>query len=155
VESYIDTPSHSGRIVVFHDTLEMRNSKLAIIFSDAPVCGGADVGVCAVDAGMASIFTPQTHAALATFIKNMPAGKSIYNDFFYKYDDPQGGERKIVALPDGTPVPYVHSGWGDGAYPVFTLTDAQGKVCAVYTDFMGRNAEGAWLVPPGVTYDAS
>ena len=57
--TWIDVPRSEGAVVVFHDVDEGRNSKLAIVFSDSPVTGGADVATCGVDAGMASIF----HAA--------------------------------------------------------------------------------------------
>jgi hypothetical protein len=150
---WADVPSTGGEMVVFHDLDEGRNSKLALIFSDAAVSDGADVGTCMVNAGMASVFTPATHAATTAYYKTLK--DNPYHSHFQQFDDPKGGERKIVALPDGTPVPYVHSGWGDGAYPVFTLTDAAGKVCAIYADFMGKNddKDDSWLTPPGVTLD--
>ncbi|MEO9827296.1 MAG: DUF4241 domain-containing protein [Paracoccaceae bacterium] len=148
---YVATPKTDPAFVVFHDTSEGRNSKMALIYSEAHVSGGRDKGTCAVDAGMASFFTPKTHAAQTALSKKIASDGNLYHDHFEQFDNtPAGGERKIVALPDGTPVPYVHSGWGDGGYPVFTLTDTQGALCAVYVDFMGRNEEGEWLTPPGV-----
>lgn len=148
---YVKIPTANGRLVVFHDKDEERNSKMALIFSEAHVAGGKDVGTCAVDAGMASFFTPETHAAQTAFANTLASDGNLYHDHFEQFDNvPAGGERKIVTLPDGTPVPYVHSGWGDGGYPVFTLTDTQGALCAVYVDFMGCNEEGEWLAPPGV-----
>ncbi len=149
----VPVPPEGGRVVVFHDSAEGRNSKLALVFSDADVAGGNDVATCGVDAGMASVFTPETHAAILEFATSLGEDGNIYDDYFCRFDDPAGGERKIVNLPDGTPVPYVHSGWGDGGYPVFTLTDSNGNLCAVYVDFMGRNEDGEWLTPPGVTLD--
>lgn len=148
----IDVPTTGGRVVVFHEPDQGRNSKLALVFSDSPVTGGADVATCAVDAGMGSVFTPTTHTNLLRFIDE-DLKTDPYNGFFHAHDDPNGGERKIVTLPDGTPIPYVHSGWGDGGYPVFTLTDADGTLCALYTDFMGKNDQGEYLTPPGVTLD--
>ena len=151
--NWIAVPQSGGALVVFHDPLLGRNSKLALIFSDRTVAGGSDVAICAVDAGLASVFTPATHAAMTRFLAALPKDVDPYNDHFSKYDDAAGGERKFVPLPDGTPVPYVHAGWGDGAYPVFALTDMAGTVIAVYTDFMGVNDDGDWLLPPGVTLD--
>jgi len=148
---YIRVPATGGSLVVFHDVAHQRNSKMALIFSDNPVAGGADVATCHVEAGMISLFTPATHANTTAFYDTLTGGGGPYNEFFAAFDEPQGAERKIVPLPDGTPVPYVHSGWGDGGYPVFTLTDKNGTVCAVYVDLMGRDDDGAWLTPPGVT----
>ncbi|MEL7262060.1 MAG: DUF4241 domain-containing protein [Pseudomonadota bacterium] len=150
---WISIPTEGAQLVAFRDVVDGRNSKLALIFPGGTVAGGAEAGVCLVDAGMASVFTPATHAAMDRFIDALPEGANPYDDYFSTYDDPAGGEHKIVALPDGTPVPYIHSGWGDGAYPVFTLTDVAGVVIAVYTDFMGTNDDGDWLLPPGVTLD--
>lgn len=141
-------PTTGGKVIAFHDAQNARNSKLAIVFSDATVAGGDDVATCIVDAGMASIFTTLTYAAQLDFANSLGPDQNMYDDYFDRFDDPEGGERKMAKLPDGTPVPYVHSGWGDGGYPVFTLTDAQGNLCAVYTDFMGKNEAGEFLLPP-------
>ena len=149
--NFVQVPNDNGRIAVFFDRKERRNSKLALIFSDETVAGGDDVGVCAVDAGMASIFTPATHRAMTKFVNEGGDHFNIYDEYFMEFDEPDGGERKIVSLPDGTPVPYIHSGWGDGGYPVFTLNDVNGRVVAIYTDFLGKDERGAWLTPPGVT----
>ncbi len=150
--SWIDVPDSGGRVIVFFDPKVDRNSKLALVFGDGEVAGGNSVAMFMVDAGMASVFTPTTHAAQFAFAKSLGHG-NLYDDYFEKFDDPSGGERKIASLPDGTPVPYVHSGWGDGVYSVFTLTDTNGYVLAVYTDFIGRNAGGDWLVPPGLALE--
>ena len=85
--------------------------------------------------------------ATSRFYDGLP--EDPYNHYFHKFDDPAGGERKIVLLPDGTPVPYVHSGWGDGGYPVFILTEASGAVCAAYTDFMGEKRRRCLADPTG------
>ena len=144
---WVNIPKEGGEVTVFHDTQHGRNSKLALIFPGGPVAGGADVATCGVDAGMASIFTPATHDAMATILNSKP-DMTASDAYFLDFDDPLGGERMIVPLPDGTPIPYIHSGWGDGGYPVFTLTDASGQVVALYTDFMGKDKNGTWLTPP-------
>lgn len=146
---FIAVPGDEGRVVVFHDPSEGRNSKMAIVFSDAEVTGGDDVATCFVEAGMASFFTPASVDAMNQFGRSLGENANFYDDYFCKFDDEAGGERKLAALPDGTLVPYIHSGWGDGAYPVFTLTDAEGNLCAIYTDFMGHNDDGVYLTPPG------
>ena len=149
---YIATPNTTPAFVVFGDTSEGLNSKMALIYSDANVAGGRDKATCAVDAGMASFFTPATHAAQTAYANTIASDGNLYHNHFEAFDNiPPGGERKFVTLPDGTQIPYVHSGWGDGGYPVFTLTDPNGALCAVYVAFMGRNDKGAWLAPPGVT----
>jgi len=143
-------PKSGGRLVVFEDTRERRNSKLAIVFSDAVVSGGKDVSTLLVDAGMGSLFNRETYEAMKAWLKTLRFDP--YTAYFEEHDNlPPGMERKIVPLPDGTPVPYVHSGWGDGAYPVFTLTDATGAVIAAYADFLGCDKDGTWLTPPEPT----
>ena len=149
--NFVQVPNENGRIVVFFDSKEWRNSKLALIFSEETVAGGDDVGVCMVDAGMASIFTPATHQAMTKFVDSGGDYFNVYDEYFMEFDESNGAERKIVPLPDGTPVPYIQSGWGDGRYPVFTLKDVNGQVIAIYTDFLGKDESGAWLTPPGVT----
>lgn len=149
---YVATPKATPAFVVFHDRSEGLNSKMALIYSDAHVAGGQDKATCWVDAGMASFFTPVTHAAQTAYANTIASDGNLYHNHFEAFDNIlPGGERKIVTLPDGTPIPYVHPGWGDGGYPVFTLTDPNGALCAVYVDFIGRNEEGAWLTPPGVS----
>ena len=148
--TYTDTPTSGGKLVVFYDPDAERNSKMALVFSDALVAGGSDAGTCMVEAGMASLFTPATLTAQTAFAAKIASDSNLYDGYFDQFDDPTGAERKIVKLPDGTPVPYVHSGWGDGGYPVFTLTDTNGALCAIYVDFMGCDEEGEWLAPPGV-----
>ncbi|MBM7066653.1 DUF4241 domain-containing protein [Actibacterium sp. 188UL27-1] len=74
--------------------------------------GGADIGTWAVDAGMTCICMPTTHAAMEVFLTSKP-DMDPHDDYFADYDDSEGAERKIFALPDGTPVPYIQSGWGD------------------------------------------
>ncbi len=151
--NFVDVPKKSSRLVVLHDEDQGRNSKLVLIFNDNAIASGADVGTCPVSTGLASVFTPTTFAGLKAFAASLKPGQDPYNKFFCKFDDPNGGERKIVLLPDGTPVPYVHAGWGDGGYPVFTLTDTQGTICAIFADFMGCDQNGKWLTPPGVTLE--
>lgn len=151
---FVAVPDSGGALVVFRDQAEGRNSKLALIFAEAAVHGGAEVGAIPVDTGLVSVFTPATARALARFADTLAPGQDLYNDFFAFFDEPAGGEAKFVPLPDGTPIPYIHSGWGDGHYPVFTLTGETGNVIAVYTDFMGRNDAGAFLRPPGTPPEA-
>ncbi len=144
-------PDAGGRLVVFENVEDGRNSKLALIFSDAHVAGGAELGAVPVDAGMASVLTPEGFAALNAHADALGPDANLYDDFFSQFSEPSGGERKRVPLPNGIEVPYIHAGWGDGTYPIFSLTDADGEICAIYTDFMGRNRAGDWLLPPGVT----
>ena len=148
-QEWIDVPKDGGQVTVFFDPEQGRNSKLALIFSSAEVAGGDDVSTCMVDAGMASIFTPETYRATDAFRDGLGETGNIYDDYFERFDEPSGGERKMAHLPDGTPVPYVHSGWGDGAYPVFTLLGPSREVVAIYTDFLGCNENGDYLTPPG------
>ncbi len=94
---------------------------------------------------------PRTNAATTAFANELDTRANLYDDCSSESNDRIGGERKILKLPDGTPVPYVHSGYGDGAYGAIALHDSSENVCAVYADFMGFNDKyGAWLVPPGV-----
>ena len=149
-DAQIPVPDGAADIVIFHDRDEGRNSKLAVIFADAPVQGGTEAATCFIETGMASVFTASSHAAMNDFLEVLGPDKNLYDDYFCKFDSEGSVERKMAQLPDGTPVPYAHTGWGDGAYPVFTLTDATGTLLAVYCDFMGCNDDGDWLTPPGV-----
>ncbi|MEM9344094.1 MAG: DUF4241 domain-containing protein [Pseudomonadota bacterium] len=151
-ESAFKVPKTGGRIVVLEDTRARLNSKMVIVFADGDVEGGADVATLLVDAGMGSLFTRDTYDAMKAWVEGLEYDP--YTTLFEEHDNvPPGGERKIVPLPDGTPVPYVHTGYGDGGYPVFTLTDAEGAVVAAYADFMGCDEAGKWLAPPGVAQE--
>lgn len=145
----IAVPTGGGRLFVAHDVAEGRISKAVLVFADAaPVCG-ADVATIPVDTGLASFLTPATAKALDQAGAALAdARKDLYNNWFHALF----GDEHVVAgaypLPDSpATVAIFSSGWGDGSYPVATLSDAGGAVVAVYADFMGKDDEGNWLLP--------
>lgn len=145
----IATPAGPARFVVAIDKAQDgRPSKAMLVFSDAPVACGQDVATVGIDSGLAAFFDRATLKAVNHDGAALGPGKDIYNDWFYALI----GDKPVVAgpvpLPSGAVVPMVSSGWGDGAYPVATLNDANGQIVAVYADFMGRDDEGTWLLPP-------
>ena len=160
--AFFDVPTLGAKLIVLFDEESNRESKLVLVFSDDAVTGGAYHGDCAVDGGAVSPVTPATLTALNAFRATLPAEypsespnyryppPNLYIEHFEQYDE-AGAEPGKAALPDGTPVPFVRSGWGDGHYPVFTLTDKEGSLCAVYCDFMGCEKTENWVMPPGVT----
>ncbi|MEZ5796683.1 MAG: DUF4241 domain-containing protein [Paracoccaceae bacterium] len=144
----IPAPAGLAYLVVALDDESQRISKALLVFSDAaPVCGH-DETTLGVDTGLAAFLDPPRAAALAADGAALAAaGKDIYNDWF----DAQIGQTHVVAhllpLPSGTEIPIVSSGWGDGGYPVASLADDQGRMVALYADFMGKDDEGTWLLP--------
>jgi len=145
---FVDVPKATARLVVFYGTESERESKLALVYRDEAVHGGSWLLDCPVDAGVVSPVTPSSFKALLDFVESLDGNP--YDAYFARYDK-AGNEGPWGQLPDGTRLPYIHSVWGDGTYPVFALWTKAGDVCAVYVDFHGIGDEdGTWLTPPGV-----
>ena len=141
---------HDGkaRLYLMIDPETDRVSKAALVFSDAaPVCGHDEATV-GVDTGLAAFLNRADATELDTTGNEFAdAGKDIYNDWFHERISHASFRGKVLPLPKGGKVAMTTTGWGDGGYPVASLSDANGKIVAVYADFMGRNAEGTWLLP--------
>jgi hypothetical protein len=85
-----------------------------------------------------------------TLAAGMPAPDTWYDevfesgeegDWFSRMDDPAHIREGIANVPlplatDGANVVLVHSGWGDGVYPVVGGYDAEGRLVRVHVDFM-------------------
>lgn len=148
----ISAPAGPARLVVAFDPAEDgRPSKAMLVFSAAPVVCGHDVATVGIDTGLAGFFDRPTLVAMTRDAAALGPGKDLYNDWFHGLIGQTPVVAGLVALPSGGAVPMVSSGWGDGGYPVATLNGAGGEVLAVYVDFMGRNADGDWLLPAPCT----
>src|SRR5690606_11298646 len=101
-----------------------------------------------VDTGPAAFLDRPAAAALEADSQALGPGRDIYNDWFHGLSGETHVVKEMVPLPSGTRFPMMSSGWGDGGYPVASLSDAEGRMVAIYVDFMGMNEEGDWLLPP-------
>ena len=158
---FIEVPTTGGDLLVISDG-EGYWERFALIFADGEVAGGTHEFDCLVDGGVASPVTPASLNALNTLRRQIPQvypkghpnarypAPNLYIEHFEQFDE-AGAEPLKASLPDGTLMPYIHSGFGDGAYPVFTLTDQAGANLAVYCDFLGNEELENWVAPPGVT----
>lgn len=145
---WIEVPAGEARFLLALDAGAGRVSKALLVFSDAvPVCG-ADVATIAVDTGLASFFDHSMARAVTRSADLLGPGKDLYNDWFDAMISETWVVGHILDLPDKTLIPITSTGWGDGGYPVARLHSASGGVVALYADFMGKNAEGDWLLPP-------
>ncbi|MCL4065599.1 DUF4241 domain-containing protein [Pseudomonas sp. GX19020] len=145
---WIEVPAGTARFLLALDRDEASVSKALLVFSDAaPTCGD-DVATILVDTGLAGFFDRSMAAAVTRSAGILGPEKDLYNGWF----DTMIGEVWVVGhilpLPDNTLIPIASSGWGDGGYPVARLRSATGETVALYADFMGKNAEGDWLLPP-------
>jgi hypothetical protein len=144
---WIAVPEGPARVVALYDPDELTYSKAAMIFSAAaPVCGD-DVGTMIVDTGTGAFLDRPTMTALDALGTAMADDCNLY-DCFMAEQVPDALFAKMIRLPDGTSYPAFSTGYGDGAYPVFLLRDAEGAPTAVYADFLGVAATDDWLTPP-------
>lgn len=140
-------PQGAARVVALFDENEFAYSKAAVIFSDAkPVCGD-DVGTMAVDTGTGAFLDRPMAKALDDLNSNMEPSCNIYDCMMAK-QVPDGQFAQMILLPDGTKYPAFSTGFGDGAYPVFLLRDADGIATAAVADFLGVASTFEWLTPP-------
>ncbi len=146
---YTDIPKVAATFVALNDAESGRVSKAVLVFADGmPVCG-VDLATMPVDTGTGAFLTPENGQALDALAGDLDQNQS---DLYAGFMEPQikGAHSfaQFLTLPDGTSFPAFSTGWGDGAYPVASLVDAQGHTVALYADFMGHNADGEWLLPP-------
>ncbi|MBA4489894.1 DUF4241 domain-containing protein [Paracoccus sp. S1E-3] len=147
---FIAIPPGPVEVVALLEPVEGRVALAAMIFVNAaPACGG-EAGAIWVDSGTASFLTPATAASLNAMRQDyQQRGLNLYDDYFA--DPAQMGDSvfaRMLTLPDGSAFPGFSSGWGDGAYPVVTLYDAQGKMLALYADFIGNDQTEGFILPP-------
>ncbi|RCW85793.1 DUF4241 domain-containing protein [Paracoccus lutimaris] len=110
-----------------------------------PVCGVL-LGGFGVDTGLAALAN-QSHAEkLDGYGRILDlAGSDLFTALEPQLpmEEPAG----FVTLPEGTRFPVSRSGYGDGAYHLFRLNDAQDAPVALYIDFIG-DRKGEWIDPP-------
>lgn len=145
----LDTPAGPARFVVaFDPAIDARVSKAMLVFSDAAVVCGHDAASVGIDTGLAAFFDRPRLDALLKDAEALGPGKDIYTDWFQAIIGQINVVAQMVPLPSGASIPMTSTGYGDGGYPVATLSDASGQIVAVYVDFMGRDDAGTWLLPP-------
>ncbi|MDJ0640685.1 MAG: DUF4241 domain-containing protein [Paracoccaceae bacterium] len=159
--TFFSVPASKSQLVLF-STNDGYWSKLALVYSNEFVCGGRHELDCDVDGGAVSPVTPASLEALNAFRATLPTdypkdspnhrypAPNLYIEHFEQYDEEDAAPWNAT-LPDGTPVPFIRSGYGDGTYPVFTLVAEDGSVCAAYCDFFGSHEKDNWIMPPGMT----
>ncbi len=145
---FLSTPEGPAQFIVALEAASGRVSKAMLVFSDAPVFCGHDEATVAVDTGLAAFLDRPAAAALHMDSLALGPGKDIYNDWFDALIGETHVVKEMVPLPSGIRFPMMSSGWGDGGYPVASLADAEGRMVALYADFMGMNEDGEWLLPP-------
>lgn len=144
----IDAPAGPARFAVFHDPADDgRVSKAILVFSDADIVCGRDVATVGIDTGLAAFFDRPTLTTLNRDAAALGPEKDLYTDWFHNLIGETNVVAQMIPLPSGRTFPMFSTGWGDGGYPVATLVGAKGQIVAVYVDFMGRDAEGTWLLP--------
>ena len=147
---FLPVPPGPAKVVALLEPVEGRVALAALIFAEGtPACGSEDGGIW-VDSGTAAFLTPQTAAKLDALRKDFHRRKlNPYDDYFA--DPRQMGDSvfaRILTLPDGTGFPGFSSGWGDGGYPVIRLYDAEGRMLALYADFIGNDQREGYIIPP-------
>ena len=147
---FLAVPPGPARVVALREPTDGRVALAAMIFADgAPSCGAED-GAIWVDSGTAAFLTPATAARLDALARDYDQReKNLYDDYFAAPD--QMGDSvfaRMLTLPDGTAFPGFASGWGDGAYPVIRLYDAEGRMLALYADFIGSDVLDGYILPP-------
>jgi hypothetical protein len=151
---WFTVPEGPARVVVFDDPAELALSKAAILFSDAAPACGSEVGVMPVDTGTGAFLDRPTADMLDTIAKAMGQTCNLYDCLMAEQvGDAQFAQ--LIRLPDGATFPAFSTGFGDGAYPVYLLQDADGAPVAAYADFLGVRPDYAWLVPPACPQPAS
>ena len=137
-------PDKPAKVLGLLETEQGRAAAMLLQWSNGPVVCGHDLGSIGVDTGLAGIMTPADVAALESY------GEAFDGDLYAGTYAAQLDSRIptipfIVELPDGTRFPVTGSGWGDGGYPVVSLLDAEGKMLALYVQFI---TGGTWHLPP-------
>lgn len=143
----IPAPAGPAQFIVALDAETGRVSKALLVFSAAPVACGRDETTLGVDTGLAAFLDQPTADALANLAQAVSPDRNIYDNWFHGLLGSTGVLADLVPLPSGELVPMTSSGWGDGGYPVASLSDAKGRMVALYADFMGINEDGGWLLP--------
>lgn len=145
---FVPVPAGTARFIVAREPTDDQISKALLVFSDAEVACGHDEASVGVDSGLAAFLDRPREKALIADSAALGVGKDIYNDWLNTLIGDVAVVAQEVPLPSGASIPMMSSGWGDGGYPVASLRDKDGATVALYVDFMGRDDEGNWLLPP-------
>ncbi|WP_146199894.1 hypothetical protein [Roseicyclus mahoneyensis] len=139
----ITVPEAPARVIGLIDREYGRSILMALVWSDAPVVCGEDLGTIGVDTGLAGFLTPADVAALEAYAD--PSLGTYHGTYADQLEAEAPTVPLIAELPDGSRFPVSGSGWGDGGYPVASLRDASGAMVAVYAQF--DTGTDDWLLP--------
>ena len=147
--------------IIFSSSAEVERQQLALLRDgEQPVpLDDGEMWTFPVDAGSACF------ADRATIARDMPNPDTWHdalfesdspNAWFQRMDDPEHIREGIanIPLPNGdgqSNIIIVHSGWGDGLYPVLGGFDATGQLVAIHIDFMilgDPDEDGDGVEPP-------
>ena len=111
----------------------------------APVCGISH-GTFGVDTGLAALLNQSDAARLDGYARLLDlTGGDLFSALETQL--PMENPANFVTLPEGPRFPVSRSGYGDGLYELFGLSDARGRPVALYVDFIG-DSKGEWIDPP-------
>ena len=146
---FVPVPAGAARFIVALEPDDSRVSKALLVFSDAEVSCGHDETSVGVDSGLAAFLDQPRAKALLDASDALGDGKDIYNDWFSTLPiNAKPVVSDMAPLLSGVTFPMMSSGWGDGGYPVASLRDKDGAMVALYVDFMGKDDDANWLLPP-------
>jgi len=142
----LPVPDQTAEMFILYATESGEDSVglFALIWSNAPVACGEDLGSVPVDTGLAGFLTPDDVTALERYGQRY--GDNLYDGPYAEQIEKNWSGPFLAELPGGTHFPITSSGWGDGFYPVFGLLDQDGEMIALYMQFITDGQE--WLVPP-------
>ena len=138
-------PARTHVVMTREDGYDYAAALVLVLADDEPACG-ASHGVVGVDTGLAALINHSDAAKLEAYAGILDlTGSDLFTALEAQL--PIEGNAAVVTLPDGTRLPISRSGFGDGAYHLFRLNDAQGAPVALYVDFTG-DRKGEWIDPP-------
>ncbi len=92
---------------------------------------GKSLGTTGIDDGTLAVFDDEP---ITTFMESDEEGYAEWMDeHLFMLDGPCG---VVPCEPAGTTVPYVETGFGDGSYPAYELTDDSGQVVGLEVEFI-------------------
>ena len=138
-------PARTYVIMAKEDGYDYAAALMLVLADGKPVCG-VPLGVFGVDTGLAALINRSDAIKLESYARILePTGSDLFTALETQL--PIEENASTVTLPDGTRLPISRSGFGDGAFKLFRLNDAQGAAVALYIDFIG-DRKGEWIAPP-------
>lgn len=144
----LNVPTTTAQVLGLVEPDQGRTASLALVWSDAPIVCGDDLGWIGVDSGLAGFLTPKAVAAVEKIARIH--GNSYAGDYAEQLETKTPTPATIIDLP-GARFPVAGSGWGDGGYPVIALYGAEHDIIALITIFIPKG--DAWPLPPSCDAD--